>query len=195
MQHNTSWHKGSLIILACLASISAGISALAADDDIAIKKAAPAHRWALTSPELVDKQKMPTQYTADGVDLSPPLTWSAPPAATQTLVIICDDPDAPAGTWVHWIIYNIAASSRSLSAAVPPETALSSGAIQGTNSFGKVGYNGPSPPPGTPHHYFFKLYSLDRKLNLAPGAKKAELLKAMQDHVLSEAKLMVTYGR
>ena len=138
---------------------------------------------------------IPRQHTCDGPDLSPPLRWSEPPAGTQSLALICDDPDAPAGTWVHWVLYRIPASARGLPEGVPKRETLADGSRQGRNDFGKVGYGGPCPPRGPKHRYFFKLYALDTVLDLPPGATKAELLKAMEGHILAQGELMGRYGR
>jgi len=149
----------------------------------------------LTSTAFQDGQAIPPQHTADGKNVSPPLKWGAPPDGTASLALICDDPDAPRKVWVHWVIFNLPAASRELSEAVPPEGTLSDGTMQGTTDFGKIGYGGPSPPPGKPHRYVFKLYALDRRLDLRPGATKEQLLKAMEGHTLDEGQLIGTYGR
>lgn len=137
---------------------------------------------------------IPADYTCDGKDISPPLSWSGIPEGAVTLALICDDPDAPLGTWVHWVLYNLPASVQELPAGVPPQEKLASGAVQGKNDFRKLGYGGPCPPGGT-HRYYFKLYALDKALDLKPGATKKELLKAMEGHVLAEGQLMGRYRR
>ncbi len=147
------------------------------------------------SPAFSPGGDIPRQHTCDGPDLSPPLRWSEPPAGTQSLALICDDPDAPAGTWVHWVLYRIPASARGLPEGVPKRETLADGSRQGRNDFGKVGYGGPCPPRGPKHRYFFKLYALDTVLDLPPGATKAELLKAMEGHILAQGELMGRYGR
>lgn len=134
------------------------------------------------------------KYTCDGKDISPPLDWQSVPAGTKSLALICDDPDAPVGTWVHWVYYDIPAGARGLPEGVAPKERPSSGGIQGINDFRKIGYGGPCPPGGT-HRYYFKLYALDTMLNLAPGASKDELLNKMQGHVLGRAQLMGRYKR
>jgi Raf kinase inhibitor-like YbhB/YbcL family protein len=138
---------------------------------------------------------IPKQYTCDGSDISPPLTWTEPPAGTKSLALIMDDPDAPAGTWVHWVLYNLSPVTRDLPDGVPTTTALTSGAKQGNTDFGKVGYGGPCPPQGPPHRYFFKLYALDAELNLASKATKRQLETAMEGHILAQAELIGRYGR
>lgn len=137
---------------------------------------------------------IPDKYTCDGMDISPPLSWSDIPEGTQSLALISDDPDAPMGTWVHWVIYDIPAEIESLPESVPAEETLQDNTKQGKNDFGRIGYGGPCPPGGT-HRYFFKLYALDTKLNLKPGLTKAKLLKAMDGHILGEGKLMGKYKR
>lgn len=137
---------------------------------------------------------IPKKHTCDGPDLSPPLIWNTVPDRTQSLALICDDPDAPMGVWVHWVIFNLPADARELPEGVPPQKMLPNGAKQGLNDFRRIGYGGPCPPSGE-HRYFFKLFALDAKLDLEAGAKKADLLKAMEGHILSESKLMGKYRR
>ena len=134
-------------------------------------------------------------YTCDGRDVSPPLRWDNVPDGTGSFALVCDDPDAPMGTWVHWVIYGIPGSARQLPEAVPVRETLADGARQGRNDFGKTGYGGPCPPRGKPHRYFFRLYALDEVPSLAPGLSKKALLKAIDGHVLAEAELSGTYGR
>jgi Raf kinase inhibitor-like YbhB/YbcL family protein len=184
------------LILVGVAGLSNGLlNSCAAADEVAVKGDGANYKWELTSKSFKDGQKIPALHTADGKDLSPELSWSEPPKHSKSQALICDDPDAPAGTWVHWVIYNIPASERQLLAAVPVEKTLNNGTMQGTNSFDNLGYNGPSPPAGKLHHYLFKLYALDAPVALKPGAKKDDLLKAMKDHVLAETKLVGVYER
>ena len=137
---------------------------------------------------------IPPQFTCDGRDISPPLSWSEPPADTQSLALICDDPDAPGKTWVHWVVYNLTPSTRFLSEAVSIEKGITGGGLQGINDFNKLSYGGPCPPGGT-HRYFFKLYALDKMLDLEPGATKAELEAVMKGHILDRGELMGHYSR
>lgn len=137
---------------------------------------------------------IPQKYTCEGQDVSPPLSWDAPPEGTQSLALIADDPDAPSGTFVHWVVYNLPASARSLPEAVPTSSTLSPGGVQGQNNFGNVGFGGPCPPSGT-HRYFFKLYALDTELDLQAGASKADVVEAMAGHIVGHAELMGTYSR
>ncbi len=140
-------------------------------------------------------EMIPKKFTCDGPDVSPKLTWNDPPASTQSFAVIMDDPDAPVGTWVHWVLYDLPADARELAEGVAKQEQLLSGAHQGRNDFGKIGYGGPCPPPGKPHRYFFKLYGLDAKLGLKAGATKADVERAMKGHILSQAELMGRYGR
>lgn len=138
---------------------------------------------------------VPDEFTCDGPDRSPPLRWSGVPEEADSLALIVEDPDAPAGTWVHWVIYGIPASRNGLPEGVPPGHQVLEGARQGENDFGESGYGGPCPPPNGAHRYFFRLYALDADPGLGPGATRQELLDAMEDHVLVETELMGTYRR
>jgi Raf kinase inhibitor-like YbhB/YbcL family protein len=138
---------------------------------------------------------IPRKFTCDGPDVSPKLAWSDPPGKTQSFALIMDDPDAPAGTWVHWVIYDLPADTRELAEGVAKQEQLSNGARQGRNDFGKIGYGGPCPPPGKPHRYFFKLCALDAKLDLKAGATKADVERAMKGHILTQAELIGRYAR
>jgi len=149
----------------------------------------------LTSTAFQHNARIPKTYTADGPDASPPLQWSDPPDGTESFALICDDPDAPVGTWIHWVVYDIGADVRRLPENVRPQRQLQSGVKQGTNDFRRIGYGGPAPPRGPEHRYFFKLYALDIETRLKPGATKKELLNAMDGHVLAEAELVGLYSR
>ena len=149
----------------------------------------------LTSTAFQKGETIPKQYTGDGADQSPPLHWSEPPSGTKSLALICDDPDAPRSTWVHWVLFNVPPQTRELEANVPTTATLGDGAKQGKNDFGNIGYGGPAPPKGKPHRYFFKLYALGVAVDLPTGATKAELEKAMKGHILAEGQLMGTYKR
>ena len=138
---------------------------------------------------------IPVMYTGDGPDVSPSLEWTAVPKGTQSLAIICDDPDAPAGTWVHWVMYGLSAETTSLGEGVPKERAVPGGARQGVNDFGRIGYGGPAPPPGPSHRYYFKVYALDATLDLESGLTKQQLLNAMKGHILAQGELMGKYKR
>lgn len=148
----------------------------------------------LTSTAFGNGEAIPQQYTCDGPDISPPLQWTSPPAGTKSLALICDDPDAPVGIWVHWVLYGLSADTRELSEGIPKKK-VKGDRKQGKNDFGRLGYGGPCPPRGPAHRYFFKLYALDLEAVLSPGMTKANLLKAIEGHILAEAKLMGRYGR
>jgi hypothetical protein len=158
-------------------------------------KGAPAMTFALHSPDFANGAHIPRAFTCDGEDRSPALEWSDAPAGTKTFALIVDDPDAPVGTWVHWVIYNIPGTARALAGAVEKKEQLADGSRQGRNDFHKTGYDGPCPPPGKAHRYFFKLYALSAELTLAPGAKKYELESAMGPSVLAQAEWMGRYQR
>jgi Raf kinase inhibitor-like YbhB/YbcL family protein len=149
----------------------------------------------ITSTAFANGATIPKKFTCDGPDTSPALSWKDAPPATKSFALIADDPDAPVGNWVHWVLYNLPASTTELSEGVPKQDKLSNGALQGRNDFKRTGYGGPCPPPGKPHRYFFKLYALDTTLDLKPGATKAEVERAVKGHVLAETQLMGKYGR
>jgi Raf kinase inhibitor-like YbhB/YbcL family protein len=148
----------------------------------------------ITSTLFEDGGMIPRPYTCDGPNVSPSLRWENVPAAAKTLALIADDPDAPQGTWVHWVLYNLPAETKGFVENVPKQASLPGGGLQGTNDFRKLGYDGPCPPGGT-HRYYFKLYALDAELLLKPGATKAQLLEAMAGHVLADGQLMGRYQR
>ena len=148
----------------------------------------------ITSSAFTKGGMIPSRYTCDGADFSPPLKWDAVPEATRSIALICDDPDAPMGTFVHWVLFNLPPGTRELAENFPEEETLPDGARQGISDFGKTGYGGPCPPGGT-HRYYFKIYALDTKLEIAPVADKPALLKAMEGHILAEGELLGTYAR
>ena len=138
---------------------------------------------------------IPKKYTCEGADVSPSLEWTGASEKTAAFALIADDPDAPVGTWVHWVIYDLPAESGVLKEDVAKDETLANGAKQGVNDFRRIGYGGPCPPPGGPHRYFFKLYALDKKLGLGPRATKQQLVQAMQGHILAETELVGLYKR
>ena len=149
----------------------------------------------LTSSTFAQGRAIPRRHTCDGSDASVPLEWTDPPAGTVTFALIVDDPDAPGGTWVHWVLYALPAHSRRLPEGMPAKKTLPDGSKQGVNDSRKIGYGGPCPPRGPAHRYCFTLYAVDRAVDLPPGATKAQLLGAIKGHTLGEAALMGTYRR
>jgi hypothetical protein len=151
--------------------------------------------FALHTAVFAPGSEIPTRYTCSGPDLSPPLSWTDAPTGTQALALIVDDPDAPGGTFTHWLVYGLLPGQKELREDVPKDDRTPDGALQGRNDFGKAGYGGPCPPPGKPHRYVFTLFALDRRLQLKPGVGRAELENAMRGHILGEAKLMGNFHR
>lgn len=149
----------------------------------------------VTSTAFEEGSMIPKKHTGDGEDISPPLFWTGVPEGTKSIALICHDPDAPVGTWVHWVLWNLPPDTRELAEAVPTQETLASGATQGKNDFGNIGYGGPAPPRGSAHRYYFKVYALDTTLDLDSGATKKQLLKAMENHVLAQGQLMGKYRR
>ena len=149
----------------------------------------------MTSTAFADGQPIPAKYTCDSEDVSPPLQWTNAPARTKSFALIADDPDAPMGTWVHWVLYDLPANTSALPEDVAKTPTLAGGAKQGLNDFRRIGYGGPCPPPGRPHRYFFKLYALDTNLGLKPGATKRDVESAMKGHILAQAEVMGRYHR
>jgi len=148
----------------------------------------------LSSLAFNDGDMIPDKYTCDGADVSPPLEWGLVPEGTKSIALICDDPDAPVGTWVHWVYYDIPADTKGLPENIAPQENPDNGGKQGTNDFRRIGYGGPCPPGGT-HRYYFKIYALDTILNLPAGADKKQLLKAMEGHIIGQAQIMGKYKR
>jgi len=149
----------------------------------------------ISSPDFSSNGNIPKKFTCDGADVSPQLTWTEPPAGTKSFALLVDDPDAPAGNWNHWTLWNLPAGARDLPEGVSRQERLPDGSQQGKNDFRKTGYNGPCPPPGKAHRYYFKLFALDRKLDLKADAAKRDLESAMRGHILAQAEWMGRYGR
>ena len=149
----------------------------------------------LTSPAIAPGGVIPADFACSGGDRSPELAWSGAPKSTVTFALVVDDPDAPGGTFFHWVAYNIPASRTSLPAGVPQGAEIPGGGQQGMNSFGHLGYNGPCPPPGKTHHYRFHLYALDSALSVGEKADAAAIQSAIKGHVLAEAELVGTFQR
>lgn len=179
------WHAARVI--------AAGVLFLAAALRVYHVYIARGQTMNLTSTSF--QNQIPAKYTCNGAGISPQLTWSTPPAATASFALIVTDPDAPRGTWVHWVLYNLPAETRALPEGLPALGQLPDGALQGRNDFGEIGYGGPCPPSGAPHHYVFTLYALDIKLNLPVGATRAQVEAAMQGHILASGKLIGIYQR
>jgi len=151
-------------------------------------------RMELTSSAFHEGGSIPSRYTCDGKNISPSLRWSGAPAGTKSFALIADDPDAPAGAWAHWLLWNLPASVKELDKGLPASPQLAEGTFQGKNDFGRNGYGGPCPPSGT-HHYVFKLYALDTKLTLKSDASRPNVEAAMKDHILAQASLIGVYQR
>ena len=148
----------------------------------------------VTSSAFEEADMIPSKYTCDGENISPPLQWEALPKATKSIALISDDPDAPMGVWVHWVVWNIPVAAGGLAENVPPDKVLPNGAKQGITDFQRHGYGGPCPPSGT-HRYYFKVYALDTEINVVNSSTKAELLCAMEGHIIAEGQLMGKYQR
>jgi Raf kinase inhibitor-like YbhB/YbcL family protein len=155
----------------------------------------PTVNLTVTSSGFASGASIPNKYTCKGEDISPALQWSGAPSNTAAFAVMMDDPDAPSGTWVHWVMWDIAAATHALPEGVAKREQLQDGARQGRNSFGKPGYNGPCPPPGQTHRYYFRVYALDRKLDLQAGANRAQLDSAMQGHIVAQGEYMGTFHR
>jgi Raf kinase inhibitor-like YbhB/YbcL family protein len=176
----------SLILLVLLASAVSG------SDRARVEETA---KFKLNSHSFSDQADIPKKYTCDGDDVSPELHWSDQPPSAKSFALIVDDPDAPAGTWVHWVLFDLPGEAHDLPEGAGKSAPLPGGAQQGTNDFKKVIYGGPCPPPGKPHRYFFRLYALDSKLSLKASATKAEVERAMRGRVLGQAELTGRYRR
>lgn len=173
------------------AAISYGCSAGAPPHD----KGSVASAFRMESPAFGEGDEIPQRFTCEGKDISPGLRWRQAPQGTRSFVLIAEDPDAPGGTWIHWVVYDLPARTEALSENVPKAERVPGGGVQGRNSFGRIGYGGPCPPPGKAHRYYFKLYALDTLLHLRAGAEKAKVLAAAQGHVLGEAQIMGRFKR
>jgi Raf kinase inhibitor-like YbhB/YbcL family protein len=170
----------------CVVALLIGLSISAAGSSDALE---------LRSPAFAPAGEIPARHACDGADVSPPLRWSDPPAGAKGFALIAEDPDAPGGAWVHWVLYEIPPAARELPEAVAAQDAVAGIGRQGTNDFKRVGYGGPCPPRGPAHRYVFRLYALDGQTGLAPRKVKADVLKAIEGHVLGQAELMGRYQR
>jgi Raf kinase inhibitor-like YbhB/YbcL family protein len=168
---------------------------------LAVRPALPAHAgekamaFSVSSPSFTNGGEIAKKFTCDATDVSPQLVWTEPPAGTKALALLVDDPDAPVGNWTHWVLWNLPPTSRGLPEGVSKTAKLPDGSEQGMNDFHRTGYNGPCPPAGKPHRYYFKLFALDGKLELEAGAGKRELEAAMKGHILGHAEWMGRYKR
>jgi hypothetical protein len=169
------------------------VAASCADESKTAKE--PVMNMHITSTAFAEGRTIPDKYTCTGPNISPPLQWDNTPAGVKSFALIADDPDAPAGTWVHWVLYNLPPATMSLAENLPSSPELPDGSKQGVNDFGQPGYGGPCPPPGKPHRYFFKIYALDLPLGLKAGATRKDVETAIRGHVLAEGQLMGTYQR
>lgn len=138
---------------------------------------------------------LPAKYTCEGENVSPALKITEVSAEAESLALIFDDPDAPLGTFAHWIIFNLSPATRELKENMPEDSILEGGVCQGQNSFGNTGYGGPCPPPGSEHRYYFRLYALNKKLDVGPGISRNELIKAMENSTINQSELIVMFGR
>ncbi|MFH1639445.1 MAG: YbhB/YbcL family Raf kinase inhibitor-like protein [Chloroflexota bacterium] len=152
-------------------------------------------RLSVSSRAFSEGERIPVVYTGQGEDISPPIAWSGAPAETASFALIMDDPDAPGGTFTHWVLFNLPPDARALAEAIPTQNELSGGALQGKNDFGDTGYGGPSPPPGSSHRYRFTIYAADTVLNLEAGVSKKQVMDALEEHILAWGQLSGTYGR
>lgn len=159
------------------------------------KEVIPMERLVVSAEGFKDGETIPTEYTCDGANVSPAISWGKVPSGTKSIALISDDPDAPVGTFVHWVIFNIPADKQGLPKNVEKKERLADGSVQGMTDFRRVGYGGPCPPRGKPHRYFFKVYALSKKLDLPSGATKAQLEKAMEGSILAQGEVMGKYGR
>jgi Raf kinase inhibitor-like YbhB/YbcL family protein len=184
--HKWTYHHVAIPVAALTLVLLAGCGQAA--------KAAP-DRLELQTTAFRPGGTIPMQFTCSGENISPELSWNEPPPHTASFVLIVDDPDAPAGTWVHWVVYNLPAASRHLPAHVPSGSAIAGGGEQGLNDFPNDGYGGPCPPSGKPHRYFFRLYALDKLLDMHRPVRRQEIDLAMRGHILAHAELMGRFGR
>jgi hypothetical protein len=191
-------HDGLLVMLrralALLPPLILVVLALVVPAEVRGQKASSS-KVELKTTSFTPGDFIPKRFTCEAEDVSPALTWTDPPPGTQSFAIIEDDPDAPSGTFVHWLVYDLPAAYRGLPEALSGNDQMAGGGRQGTNGFSRTGYSGPCPPRGRPHRYFIRLYALDAKLNLRPAATRKELESAMEGHILAQAELMGRYQR
>lgn len=180
-------------LLLLTAALSLVVTPQVFADDLS-EKARFSMKIEVTSSAFKQGEMIPSKYTCDGDDMSPPISWSGIPPQAKSIALISDDPDAPMGTWVHWVLFNIPPDMAGLPEDLPPEKVLDNGSVHGINDSRQFGYGGPCPPGGV-HRYFFKVYALDKKVSLGPGATKKDLEREMAGHILGEGQLMGRYKR
>ena len=193
-QKHESCGTAALVIAVISIAIAASLLIFPTENASALA-GVPAMAFTISSSAFSSGGSIPKKFTCDGPDVSPELAWTEPPAGTKSFSLLADDPDAPVGIWNHWTAWNLSVTLRGLPEAVSKDARLTDGTEQGRNDFGKTGYNGPCPPPGKPHRYYFKLFALDTMLDLKAGSRKKELENAMKGHILGQAEWMGTYGR
>ena len=184
-------HRRALLLIAAVGIVCAGQSARVSE---AVKARGRKVQIKVTSTAFHEGEMIPKRYACDGANVSPPLAWTGVPENAKSIAVFCDDPDAPMGAWVHWILFNLPASAKDLPEHVPNDRMLAGGAKQGANDSGKIGYSGPCPPSGT-HRYYFKVYALDKQLDLEPGVKKGPFVSAIEGRILAQGHLMGKYSR
>jgi Raf kinase inhibitor-like YbhB/YbcL family protein len=182
-----------VLLLAILIVISSTMTACAREAPAPQKEVEVT--LSLYSTAFQEGDKIPVKYTCDGQNISPPLAWGEPPQKTQAIALIVDDLDAPGGVFTHWVLLNVPGNVLQLGEGVPAQEQLQNGALQGKNDFGRIGYGGPCPPPGSAHRYRFIIYALDKLLDLKPGASKKQVLDVMKGHILAQGQLIGTYQR
>lgn len=188
MVSEVGFFKRSILLALCCFLMGTAALTYAENSDL------PITSISLKSTAFKNGGMIPKAHSCDGKDVSPPLSWSGVPKGTQSLAIVCEDPDAPAGIWVHWVVFNIPTDVNKLPKGLPPDGTLRDGAKQGMNDFHRLGYGGPCPPSGT-HRYYFRIYALNKKLDRKPGLTKFQLIRAMEGHILAQGQLMGKYER
>ena len=186
--------KPSLLLVSCAAAVFLLRGVASSDAPNAGPAAEPASLQ-ISSDAFADGKIIPKDHTCDGADRSPPLHWDGAPERAKAFALVVDDPDAPSGVFTHWLLYNVPAAAKALDVGVATTGTLGDGSRQGTNDFGRVGWSGPCPPPGSAHRYTFKLYALSAPLELEPGAKRDAVLKAIKEKKLAEAQVTGKYER
>jgi hypothetical protein len=186
----------AVALLAPLLMAMPYLSSAVRPDSSSAEKGEKNMAFAISSTSFTSGGDIAKKFTCDGADVSPQLTWSEPPAGTKSFALLVDDPDAPVGNWNHWVLWNVPPETRHLGEGTSKDAQLPDGSQQGRNDFGKTGYNGPCPPPGKPHRYYFKLFALDTKLDLKSGvASNRQLEAAMKEHILAQTEWMGKFGR